>query len=88
MLASAAPFPFPGAPAFLKPNGAPVRIHQHRPDGRVLVSRDEPSFLRSASTQTTVEFAELAETEKDAIVAEPRAITPTPRPRRRARRAR
>lgn len=88
MLASLAPFPCPGAPAFLKPDGVPVRIHQHRPDGRVLISRDEPSFLRSASTQTTVDFVELAETRKDAIVVEPRAIAPTPRPPRRARRAR
>ena len=88
MLASAAPFPFPGAPAFMKPDAVPVRIIQRRTDGRVLVSRDLPKFLRSASTELTVDFAELAETAKEAVVLEPRAITPTPRPRRRARRAR
>jgi hypothetical protein len=35
MLASLAPFPFPGAPAFLKPDADPVRIIQRRTDGRV-----------------------------------------------------
>ena len=87
MLASAAPFPFPGAPAFMKPDAVPVRIIQRRTDGRVLVSRDLPKFLRSASTELTVDFAELAETAKEAIVLEPRATTPLPRPRRRAQRA-
>lgn len=88
MLASPAPFPFPGAPAFLKPDAAPVRIIQRRNDGRVLVHRDLPSFLRSASTELTVDFDELAATEKEAVVLEPRAVTPKPLPRRRARRAR
>jgi hypothetical protein len=83
MLASLAPFPFPGAPACLKPDADPVRIIQRRTDGRVLVSRDLPSFLRSASTELTVDFADLAETEKGAIVIEPRQCEPrrrTPRP--------
>jgi hypothetical protein len=87
MLAHPAPFPCPGAPAFLKPNADPVRIVQRRTDGRVLVSRDLPKFLRSASTELTVDFDDLAENEKDAIVITKGALTPKPRPRRRARRS-
>lgn len=79
------PFPYSGSSAFLKPDGDPVRIVQRRTDGRVLVSRDLPKFLRSASTELTVEFTRLAEDRKDAIVLEARQRTPAPRPQRRRR---
>jgi hypothetical protein len=91
MLRTAEPIPFPcsGAAAFLKPDAAPVTIIQRRLDGRYLVSRVVPRKRRSASTEFSVELAQLAATAAEADelsasrrrrVAEP--APPAARPRR------
>lgn len=77
MLSTPAPYPHPGAPAFLRPaepgaKAQPCRIIQSLPDGRKLISltgRDfaanHPDQRARASGNRTVALADLAETEAE-----------------------
>lgn len=75
MLAVEAPFPHPGATAFLRPSGEEVRILQRRADGGVTIAVAD-RFKRASSTRT-VPLADLAPTREQAL----------PQPARRKRRA-
>lgn len=85
MLSTPAPFPFPGARAFLVPSAEPCRILQRRADGRVLISLTgisphHPDRATAASGNRTVDLADLAATEELASLGPAR-----PRSRRRNR---
>ncbi len=71
MLSVPAPFPFPGAPAYMR-GGTPCRILQRRRDGRLLVSltgvsNAHPDIATCASGNRTVDLAEIFETEAEAM---------------------
>lgn len=68
MLKAPAPFPFPGAAAFVAPDATPVRIIQRNRDGSLLVHRhDTPLWDRTASSTLTVALADLFETAAEAL---------------------
>lgn len=93
MLSTPAPFPYPGAPAFLRPTAdsplpLPCRILQRRADGRLSISLQgrefgahHPDIRARASGNRTVDLTDLAETEAEAL-----AVAKPKRRRRSARR--
>lgn len=85
MLLAPAPFPHPGAAAFLRPVGdltevQPCRIIQARADGRLQVSLTgraysaaHPDIRARASGTRTVDLADLAATEAELTAAPAKA---------------
>lgn len=72
MLSTPAPYPHPGAAAFVRGTGEPCRIIQRNADDTCLVSLTDRRYPReAASGNRTVPLADLAATQEEASAPQP-----------------